>query len=112
MWKSGLKQLTVQSLCILQKRAISTVHNVGCSEHTNIQLLKTHAMKFINLVKLKVTIIMFKARFKVCFLKGVVWGVIICITYYIRVCISVNGVGLWNELGDILGEERLCMCGF
>lgn len=52
----------LQPLCTLQKRAIRIINNIGYLEHTNLLFLKTHTLKFTDLVKFKTAQIMYKAR--------------------------------------------------
>ena len=51
----------LHSLCILQKRAIRIVNDIGHCEHTNMLFFKSHVLKFMDHVEFK---IMYKAKKK------------------------------------------------
>ena len=104
----------IYSLYALFKKAIRIVNNAGYLEHTNPLFLKSHAMKFMDLINYKTALIMFRARNNTlpgnlqklfcdrdgrCGLRGE----LDFRTQYARLtlkrmCISVRGVKLWNGL--------------
>lgn len=61
VWGNTYK-CTIQSLSILQKRAIRIVHNTGYTDHTNSLFLKSKTLKFIDLVDFQTAQIMYKAK--------------------------------------------------
>lgn len=52
----------LQSISILQKRAIRIINNIGYLQQTNGLFLQSNNLKFMELVKFKIAQIMFKAR--------------------------------------------------
>lgn len=118
VWGNTFKS-NLQPLCILQKKAIRIIHNVGYREHTDTLFLVSHALKFMNLVKFKTVLIMFKARnnslpgiVQKCFVTG--RGVVTWEENFIKqcvhttkksLCISMCGVDLWNRLADDLKKS-------
>lgn len=61
VWGNSYKSNT-ELIYKLQKKAIRFVHNVGYKEYTNPLFLKSHIIKFSELVKLKTAQIAYKAR--------------------------------------------------
>ena len=61
IWGNTYKT-NLQPLCTLRKRAIRVINNVGYLEHTNVLFLKSHILKFIDLVTFKTAQIMYRAR--------------------------------------------------
>lgn len=64
MWESvgNTYKINLQSICILQKRAIRIINNIGYLEKTNSLFLKSPILKVIDLVKFKMAQVMFKAK--------------------------------------------------
>ena len=106
---------TIQSLSILQKRAIRIIHNTGYRDHTNSLFLKSKTLKFTDLVHFQTAQIMYKAInaiiyfleiFKNCFFYRV-GGYNLKGEFNLRhqrartklksFCISVFGVRLWSS---------------
>ena len=52
VWGNAYKT-TLQPLCILQKRALRTIHHAGYRDHTNMLFLNSKCLKFMDLVKFK-----------------------------------------------------------
>ncbi len=76
VWGNTYKT-TLQPICTIQKRAIRTINNTGYRDHTNPLFIKSHMLKFMDLVKFKTAQIMYKARnnllpkvYRKCLLKG------------------------------------------
>ena len=112
---------SLQSLIILQKRAIRTIHKVGYFEHTNTLFLQSKLLKFVDIVSYQTAIIMYKAKnnllpaniqklfrdregdynlrgefnFKTLSRKSTMRGF----------CVSMVGVKIWNSLSD---EHKQC----
>ncbi len=61
VWGNTYKT-TLQPICTIQKRAIRTINNTGYRDHTNPLFIKSHMLKFMDLVKFKTAQIMYKAR--------------------------------------------------
>ena len=61
IWGNTYKT-NLQPLCTLQKRAIRIINNVGYLEHTHSLFLKSHTLKFTDLVTFKTAQIMYRAR--------------------------------------------------
>lgn len=61
VWGNTYKS-TIRSLCILQKKAMRIINDVGFCEHINMLFLKSHALKFMDLIEFKTAQIMYKAR--------------------------------------------------
>ncbi len=117
IWGNTYKT-NLQSISILQKRAIRIINNVGYLEQTNLLFLQSIILKFIDLVKFKTAQVMFKARNKL--LPGNFQKIfferqggynlreelnfkkINIRTTLKSTCISVCGVRLWNGLEQVL----------
>ncbi len=61
VWGTTYKN-TPEPICILQKRVMRIVNNAENREHTNIFCLKSHTLKFRDLVEPKTAFILCKAR--------------------------------------------------
>ena len=61
VWGNNYKT-SIQSLIILQKRALRTIHKVSYLEHTNILFAQSKLLKFTDIVSYQTAIIMYKAR--------------------------------------------------
>ena len=103
-------------LYILQKRAIRTVFNARIHDHTNLLFLKASALKFFDLVKFKTAQIIYKVNNNLLpnTIKNLFQERDSCRKYVLRgklrlkqqrvrstlkrMCISVEGVILWNSL--------------
>lgn len=114
VWGNTYK-CSIQSLFILQKRAIRIIHNTGYREHTNLLFLKSKTFKFIDLVHFQTAQIMYKAIHNK--LPGNIQKLFFnreggynlrgeCNLKHQRArttikgfCVSVCGVRLWNSLG-------------
>lgn len=120
VWGNNYKS-SLQSLIILQKRAIRTIHKVGYQEHTNPLFLQSKLLKFTDIVSYQTAIIMYKAKnhqlpanlqnlfhnreggynlrselnFKILKRNSTMKGF----------CISIAGVKLWNSLSE---EQKQC----
>lgn len=119
IWGNTYKS-TLQPLCILQKRAVRIVHNVGFREHTNLLFVKSKFLKFFDIVDLQTAQIMYKASNKL--LPGNIQkmfyereggynlrGKLNLKTLTVRTtlkkfCLSICGVKLWNSLNVHLKE--------
>uniref|UniRef100_A0A672HNL4 Reverse transcriptase domain-containing protein n=1 Tax=Salarias fasciatus TaxID=181472 RepID=A0A672HNL4_SALFA len=113
VWGNTYKS-NLQTLCLMQKRAIRIVSNVGYRDHTNELFLNLQALKLTDIVEFKTAQIMYKAsnnllpgniqkmfrdreggydlRGKFKFKQPTVY------TTLKSMCISVCGVKLWNSL--------------
>ena len=60
VWVNTYK-CTIQSLSILQKRAIRIIHNTGYRDYTNVLFLQSKTLKFTDLVNFRTAQIMYKA---------------------------------------------------
>ena len=114
VWGNTYK-CTIQSLSILQKRAIRIIHNTGYRDHTNSLFLKSKTLKFTDLVHFQTAQIMYKAKNnllpsniqKLFFYR--VGGYNLRGEFNLKhqrarttlksFCLSVSGVRLWNRLG-------------
>lgn len=103
-------------LSIMQKKAIRIVHNMGYTHHTNKLFLKSKTLKLLDIVELKTTQIVYKARNNL--LPGNLQKLFKeregryeyrhalnfqqpkARTTLKGMCISVQGVKLWNGLPD------------
>ena len=119
-------QNSLQSLFILQKRAIRIIHNTGYLEHTNSLFLQSKVLKLIDLVEFQTAVFMFKARNNL--LPGIIQkmffereggynlrGMSNFKTTRKSFCLSVSGVKLWNKLNYELKQctnisqfKRMC----
>ncbi len=117
IWGNTYKT-NLQSISILQRRAIRIINNVGYLEQTNVLFLQSNILKFIDLVKFKTAQVMFKARNKL--LLGNLQNIFLerqggynlreelnfkrinIRTTLKSMCISVCGVLLWNGLEQVL----------
>ncbi len=61
VWGNTYKT-SLQSLTILQKRAIRAVHKVNHLEHTNPLFIQSKRLKFTDIVSYQTAIIMYKAK--------------------------------------------------
>ena len=61
VWGNNYKT-NLQSLIILQKRALRTIHKVSYLEHTNVLFFQSKLLKFTDIVSYQTAIIMYKAR--------------------------------------------------
>ena len=102
----------------LQKKAIRIVHNVDFRDHTNTLFIKSNLLKLEDLIKLKVLLIVFKARanqlpsnIQQLFtnreggynLRGTLHFKVQCVRTTLRSqCVTRRGVNLWNDLKDEL----------
>ena len=55
---------TIECIYLLQMKAVRIVYNVGYREHTNKLFFDLHILKLIDLVKLKSSMIIYKAKKK------------------------------------------------
>jgi len=101
----------------MQKRAIRIVNNVGYLEHTTALFIKSHTLKFRNLVQFKTAQVLYKAKHNL--LPGNIQKIFrdregeydlrggwnfkqpIVHTTLTSMCTSVCGVKQWNILTDI-----------
>ena len=60
IWGNTYK-CTLQSISLMQKRAIRIIHNAGYTEHTNALFLKSKTLKFTDLVQFQTGQVMYKA---------------------------------------------------
>lgn len=106
----------------MQKKAMRIVCNVGYYVHTNYLFLKLQTLKFKDIVDLKTTQIMYKAKNKVLPNNIQKWFKERDSRYNLRrrgnlsqsmarttlksMCISVNGVRLWNNLPVTIKESK------
>ena len=60
VWGNTYKS-SLHSLSVLQKRAIRIIHKVGYLDHTTPLFLRSHLLKFSEIVEYQTAIIMFKA---------------------------------------------------
>ena len=113
IWGNACKT-TLQTVCTVQKRAIRIVNHVGFNYHTNSLFLKSNTLKFMDLVNLNTSLVLYKARnnllppnIQTMFrereggyaLRGDLnWKQPTCNTVMKSRCISVCGVKLWNAL--------------
>lgn len=114
-------QCTIDSLVKLQKRALRIIHKVGYLDHTHNLFIQSGLLKFDDLVKYSMLVILYKAynkllplnlqkhfsiRDKKHNLRG--YGVFALPRAGIKVksfCVSVFGVKLWNSLAV---EHKQC----
>lgn len=112
VWGNTYKT-TLKTICTMQKKAMRIVCNVGYYVHTNYLFLKLQTLKFKDIVDLKTTQIMYKAKNKVLPNNIQKWFKERDSRYNLRrrgnlsqsmarttlksMCISVNGVRLWNN---------------
>lgn len=61
VWANNYKS-NVQSLFILQKRAICNIHNAEYRDHSNPLFLLSHLLKFADLVEFQIAQTMYKAK--------------------------------------------------
>ena len=61
VWGNTYKS-NIQTIIIMQKRAIRLINQEGYRAHTNPLFIKTQAIKFQDLVKFKTVQIIYKAR--------------------------------------------------
>ncbi len=61
VWGNNYKS-DVQSLFILQKRAIRSIHNAGYRDHSNPLFLQSQVLKFVDLVEFQIAQTMYKAK--------------------------------------------------
>ena len=61
VWGNTYKT-TLQPICTIQKRALRTINKAGYRDHTNPLFIKSHMLKFLDLVKFRTAQIMYKAR--------------------------------------------------
>ena len=62
VWGNTYKS-TLNSLIILQKKAIRIINKAGYRDNTNILFLKSNLLKFIDIVEYKTAILMHRARY-------------------------------------------------
>lgn len=79
-----------------KKRVIRIVNNVRYREHTDVLFLKSHALKFMDLVKYKTAEIMYEARNNL--LPHNIQKKQCVRTTLKSMCISICGVNLWDGL--------------
>lgn len=120
VWGNTYKS-TLCRICTLQKRVMRIVHNTEYREHTNNLFLKSHTLKFPELVNFKTAQIMFKAwkdllprniqrlfnkRDDTYDLRGKLNLKHPTIRTTMKsMCISVCGVRIWNDI-----DEEIKMC--
>ena len=51
-------------ISILQKKAVCLIDNVGLSDHINVLFQECKIIKFLDFIKFKTSIVMYKARNK------------------------------------------------
>ena len=111
---------SINSLNLLQKRAIRVIHKVGYRDHTNFLFLQANLLKFTDIVKFQTAQLMYKARknmlpqnIQILFrdregryqLRGENnFRVNKIHTTRKSFCISFCGVKLWNSLGEDLKQ--------
>lgn len=120
VWGNNYKT-TLQPICKIQKRAIRTIYKTGYRDHTNPLFIKSHMLKFMDLVKFRTAQIMYKARNNLLpkniqdmfnereggynlrgelhFKKPKVR------TNMKSMCVSSCGVNLWNSLGTEIKQS-------
>ena len=120
IWGNNYKS-SVQSLIVLQKRAIRTIHKVGYREHTNPLFLHSKLLKFPDIVSLQTALILHKAHnhqlpknIQRLFqkreggynLRGEYnYKILNRRTTMKSFCVSTAGVKLWNSLSE---EQKQC----
>ncbi len=100
------------------KKAVRIIHNASYLDHTNILFLKSHILKFADLVKFKTVQIMYRARYNLLpynvqniFLDKVIRVIKVKKKPQVQttlkiMCISLYGVTLWNALDDELQQSK------
>lgn len=115
VWGNNHKS-SLQSLVILQKRALRTIHKVGYREHTNPLFLQSKLLKFTDIVSYQTALIMYKAKnhqlpknIQNLFqnreggynLRGEFnFKTLSSRTTIKSFCVSIAGVKLWNSLSE------------
>ena len=118
IWGSTYKS-RLHGIVLLQKRAIRIIHGTQYREHTSKLFLKSRALKFMDLITLNVTIITYKAFYRMLpqhlqdlfSKKSKIEGKIT--TRHINklkqpmgrttlkcMCISIRGVKIWNSISE------------
>ncbi len=116
-YKSNLK-----TICTMQKKAMRIVSNVGYNAQTNDLFLKLQTLKFMDIVDFKTTQIIYKAKKNLLPNNIQKWFKERESGYNLRrrgnllqskvrttlksMCISVNGVRLWNNLPVTIKESK------
>lgn len=121
VWGNTYKS-TLHTICVMQKRAIRIVHNVGYHEHTNVLFLKSRALKFRDLVDCKTAQFLYKAKHNL--LPGRIQKMFgereggynlrgrgklkqpFARTTLKSMCISICGVKLWNSLPEDIKDSK------
>ena len=124
LWGNTYKT-RLTDLVVLQKRAVRIIHGAQYRAHTNILFCKSKTLKFFDLVKLNVAIIMYKAyhymlpkKLQVLFSRNIYtdervetrqkltfkqpWSR----TSQKNMCVSVRGVQFWNSLEQTLIDNN------
>ena len=112
---------SLQSIIILQKRALRVIHKASYLEHTNPLFIQSKLLKFTDIVSYQTAITMYKAKNHLLplnvqnlfrnreggyNLRGEsVFKTLSRRTTLRSFCVSIVGVKLWNSLGD---EYKLC----
>ena len=120
VWGNNYKT-SLQSLIILQKRAIRTIHKVTYLEHTDPLFIQSNLLKFTDIVAYQTAIIMYKAKNRQLpgniqhlfrnreggyYLRGEGNFTILSIRTKMKsFCISITGVKLWNKLSEELKQS-------
>ena len=116
----------VKPISILRKKVVRLINNAGFNDHTNELFFECKIIKFLDLVKYKTSIVMYKARNKLLpiniqdlfdnkeKLAYNLRGGNKFLTKHARIktksmCVSVIGVKIWNSLeSSIVSAKSLC----
>ena len=110
-------------ICILQKRIVRIINKVGFLGHTNELFIENKILKFLDLVKFKMVVIMYKVRNKLLptniqklfymdttnnydFRYTSNFRVKYCRTTKKAMCLSITGVKLWNCLEEVMCRAK------
>ena len=116
----------VKPISILQKKVVRLINKVGFNDHTNELFFECKIIKFLDLVKFKTAVVMYKARNKLLPIniqelfdskEKLVYNLRGCNKFLIKhariktksMCVSVIGLKIWNSLeSSIVSAKSLC----